>query len=439
MKSDVYFEDIRKHIQVELRKAKNYVFVAVAWLTDDVLFGELVNLSKKAIQVQLLLNDDEINNNSGLDYSILFRNGGMVFFINSGEILMHNKFCIIDKSTILNGSYNWTRKASSNLENLTITQDTFAANKFLQQFELLKKKATPYFENFDCIDSNYTNISFDTLLSYEQLIERAEIRQKNGNFLASLLDLKKASEINPKKGQELLFDIAYCQSELNDNENAIENYSKYLQYYPKSTGSLNNRGLLYQQQNKLNLAYQDFSAAIAIEPNIPLYYNNRADLSKELLSYYKSNFQVKPFIPILIQTPTTSEIKEMLEYNKSLEFWKKTNIKDLILKCINDYETVIKLDHNCDKLYLFSEIANVYYGINNYIKSIEYYTKAINIEPNYHYGYYSRGWNNYILDNYNNAISDIEKALKIDPHEKTYQDAIRKIRKEKLKPKNWFK
>ena len=54
MQTEVHFENIKHHIRTELRKATDFVFVAVAWFTDDDLFEELVNLSRKGIQIQLL-------------------------------------------------------------------------------------------------------------------------------------------------------------------------------------------------------------------------------------------------------------------------------------------------------------------------------------------------------------------------------------------------
>ena len=35
--------------------------------------------------------------------------------------MMHNKFCVIDRSTVINGSYNWSYKARQNHENITVS------------------------------------------------------------------------------------------------------------------------------------------------------------------------------------------------------------------------------------------------------------------------------------------------------------------------------
>jgi len=44
---------------------------------------------------------------------------------------MHNKFCIIDEKTIITGSYNWSRQAKKNYENITVINDD---NKLMLQY-----------------------------------------------------------------------------------------------------------------------------------------------------------------------------------------------------------------------------------------------------------------------------------------------------------------
>ena len=51
---------------------------------------------------------------------------------------MHNKFCIIDESLVLNGSYNWTLNASlKNFENVVFTDDRDLISQFKGYFEFL--------------------------------------------------------------------------------------------------------------------------------------------------------------------------------------------------------------------------------------------------------------------------------------------------------------
>ena len=51
---------------------------------------------------------------------------------------MHHKFCVIDRATVITGSYNWSHKARSNDENITVVTDsTDFASKYLDTFDSL--------------------------------------------------------------------------------------------------------------------------------------------------------------------------------------------------------------------------------------------------------------------------------------------------------------
>jgi len=126
MQTQAYFENIQEHIITELKAAKSSVIIAVAWFTDNVLFDILCKLADKGIKIELLLMNDEINKSSGINYDMLQQKGGKVWMISNADgsnNIMHNKFCVIDQSTVINGSYNWTRKAKSNHESVTVIKE----------------------------------------------------------------------------------------------------------------------------------------------------------------------------------------------------------------------------------------------------------------------------------------------------------------------------
>ncbi len=51
---------------------------------------------------------------------------------------MHHKFAIFDQSTLLTGSYNWTRGAADrNLENFIVTADPRLLRAFSREFDRL--------------------------------------------------------------------------------------------------------------------------------------------------------------------------------------------------------------------------------------------------------------------------------------------------------------
>jgi hypothetical protein len=144
MTIDTYFSqdtDLRRLISKELREAKERVVVAVAWFTDQALFADLIKLHESGITVELIITNHEINDRSANDYSLL--NSGRGYFASIGEdySLMHMKFCVIDGSTVISGSANWTKAAfQTHHEQVTVTRGlTDYASSFMQEFARLRQ------------------------------------------------------------------------------------------------------------------------------------------------------------------------------------------------------------------------------------------------------------------------------------------------------------
>ena len=145
MQTEAVFENIAERIQIEISRAQKSVFIAVAWFTNKNLFNELVNKAKNGCTVSLIISNDSINLNSTIDFEQLFTDKSKVYKIGNGNTeLMHNKFCVIDFSTVITGSYNWSYKAESNFENVIITSnDTTLAEQFISEFNNIRKKYYP--------------------------------------------------------------------------------------------------------------------------------------------------------------------------------------------------------------------------------------------------------------------------------------------------------
>lgn len=119
-----FFENIRFQIINELDEASTEILVAMYWFTNKELFAKLCSKLEQGIRVSLIIHNDFVNNReSGLDLSLFIDLGGNLYF-SSLENPMHNKFCVIDKRTVVTGSYNWTYFAESkNSENILIIKN----------------------------------------------------------------------------------------------------------------------------------------------------------------------------------------------------------------------------------------------------------------------------------------------------------------------------
>lgn len=142
MELKAHFSNIHKVIINHLVPAQSEIVAAIAWFTDRDIFEVLCKKARSGIKVSVALIGDEINKGpGGLNFQKLSNFGGKVIFLPAGsrdEPTMHHKFCVIDRSTVITGSYNWSHKARSNDENITVVTDsTDFASKYLDTFDNL--------------------------------------------------------------------------------------------------------------------------------------------------------------------------------------------------------------------------------------------------------------------------------------------------------------
>ena len=182
MQTEAVFENIAERIQQEISNAKKSIFIAVAWFTNKNIFNELVNKARNGCTVSLIISNDNFNLNSSIDFEQLLTDKSKVYKIGNGDTeLMHNKFCIIDYSTVITGSYNWSYKAESNFENVIITSnDTRLAEQFISEFNNIRKQYYPDAANEEIV------------FPLNKIIKRLEIL-KNYILLEDVEELNKES------------------------------------------------------------------------------------------------------------------------------------------------------------------------------------------------------------------------------------------------------
>lgn len=182
MQTEAVFENIAERIQQEIGKAQKSVFIAVAWFTNKNLFNELINKARNGCTVSLIISNDNINLNSSIDFEQLLTAKSKVYKIGNGDTeLMHNKFCVIDYSTVITGSYNWSYKAESNFENVIITNnDTTLAEQFIAEFNNIRRQYYP------------DTVNEEIVFPINKIIKRLEIL-KNYILLEDIEELNKES------------------------------------------------------------------------------------------------------------------------------------------------------------------------------------------------------------------------------------------------------
>lgn len=130
-----HFEDIERQIINNIKAAKFSIWVCVAWITHRDIANELYKQHKNGINIRVIVNDDELTNNNGCD----FTKAGIEYHKISPQNasyknLMHHKFCIIDFKKILMGSFNWTVRANYNYENIEEIESRDKAEEYAARF-----------------------------------------------------------------------------------------------------------------------------------------------------------------------------------------------------------------------------------------------------------------------------------------------------------------
>lgn len=112
MLSVVHFSDIKIEIIGQLKKASRTIKVAIAWLTDEDIIRTLTQIAEIGMSVTVVMSESKENFRNVSKWKAFLRHNGKLHIATPK--FLHHKFCIIDNTTILNGSYNWTYFAQSN-------------------------------------------------------------------------------------------------------------------------------------------------------------------------------------------------------------------------------------------------------------------------------------------------------------------------------------
>ena len=129
-------DDCLNKIRALCRGAQHSIDVCVFTISDNRISEELIVAKKRGVQVRVITDDDK-QNDLGSDVEQLEQANILVCTDNS-EYHMHHKFALFDRKVLLNGSFNWTRSASSsNEENLLTTDNPVIVKQYITQFEKL--------------------------------------------------------------------------------------------------------------------------------------------------------------------------------------------------------------------------------------------------------------------------------------------------------------
>lgn len=182
---NAYFKNIHTQIIEEISRAQQSIKLCVAWFTDVELYNHILRAQEKGVVVKIIIANHEFNliDKNPIDFKELLLNNGTVNYIGNltndyTDSLMHHKFCIIDNKILMTGSYNWTRKARQNDENLLVIKDEAEVVKsFEEKFEHLNPTHTFAIENDKVL-----------LFPIKDIVKKWD-KSIDGNKLSTILDI----------------------------------------------------------------------------------------------------------------------------------------------------------------------------------------------------------------------------------------------------------
>ncbi|WP_291287157.1 phospholipase D-like domain-containing protein [Flavobacterium sp.] len=185
MKTEVFFSNIKKEIISKLRNSNTSIRVAVAWLTDEDIIRELKLKSEQGVNVTVVISNAKENFKSTSKFKDFIKNKGKLYIAT--QKFMHNKFCILDDTIIINGSYNWTYYACSSEENIMIL---YIDKSIKQDLDILNKFNSKY---------NYFCNKLSQLILHPVDLENYKEVGKDVSIVLSILD---ETEINLRQDLE---------------------------------------------------------------------------------------------------------------------------------------------------------------------------------------------------------------------------------------------
>ncbi|MBF0458278.1 MAG: phospholipase D family protein [Nitrospirae bacterium] len=130
-------------IVAEIGRARSEILVQAYSFTSKQIADALVKARKAGVNIAIIL--DKSNLSDQYNAGIFTSNAGIPTYIDSLHNIAHNKVMIIDRETVITGSFNFTRSAEfENAENLIILKSRELANVYIANWNLHRQHSEEY-------------------------------------------------------------------------------------------------------------------------------------------------------------------------------------------------------------------------------------------------------------------------------------------------------
>ncbi len=131
----------------EINRAKSEILVQAYSFTSKEIAKALTDAHTRGISIQIIL--DKSQRTARQSAAAYTSQSGIPTFIDRAHAIAHNKVMIIDKLTVITGSFNFTKAAEeSNAENLLIVRSSALAQLYSANWNEHRRHSETYNEQF---------------------------------------------------------------------------------------------------------------------------------------------------------------------------------------------------------------------------------------------------------------------------------------------------
>ena len=128
-----------------LNHAKSEILVKAYSFTSAPIAKALVDAHKRGVHVEVVLDKSNRNKKGKYSAADFSAHSEIPTFIDSAHAIAHNKVMVIDRETVVTGSFNFTKAAEEhNAENLLIVRSKELAREYIGNWEKHKGHSEVY-------------------------------------------------------------------------------------------------------------------------------------------------------------------------------------------------------------------------------------------------------------------------------------------------------
>lgn len=124
-------------------QAKKSIYVQAYSFTSAPIAKALVDAQARGVKVEAIL--DKSQRKATYTGATFLKNAGIPVWIDDKHAIAHNKVMILDGTTVITGSFNFTKAAEEkNAENLLIVKDIGLAKLYMENWKLHREHSEAY-------------------------------------------------------------------------------------------------------------------------------------------------------------------------------------------------------------------------------------------------------------------------------------------------------